>query len=70
MSYKDLLLVRSKPFEDGASPRAAMDYLALRNHEALLAWRMRRVTGGFHPASRSSRAWLPSWLRPDVARGA
>jgi len=68
MNYKDMLLVRSRIFEDGEQ-RAAMDYLALRNHEALLAWRMRRVTGGFHRASRASRAWLPSWLRVDAQRG-
>jgi hypothetical protein len=70
MSYKEILLARSRFFEDGAPQRAAMDYLALRNHEALRAWRVRRVTGGFHPASRASRAWLPAWLRVDAARGA
>jgi hypothetical protein len=68
MTYKELLLARSQVIDDGAPQRAAMDYLALRNHEALLAWRLRRVTDGFHPASRPPRASLPAWRRADAAR--
>ena len=70
MTYKDILLVRSQGFEEGAPQRAAMDYLAFRNHEALRAWRARRVTDGFHRASRAPHAWLPSWLRTGASRGA
>jgi hypothetical protein len=68
MSYKELLLARSQVIDEGAPQRAAMDYMAVRNHEALRAWRVRRVTGGFHSAARASGAW--SWLRTDAARGA
>lgn len=68
MTYKDLLLIRSQGFEEVAPQRGALDYLALRNHEALRAWRVRRVTDGFHRSSRASRAWLPSWLRVDASR--
>jgi hypothetical protein len=68
MTYKEILVARSQHFQDSAPQRSAMDYLALRNHEALRAWRVRRVTGGFHTASPTSRAWLPAWLRGDAAR--
>lgn len=68
MSYKDILLVRSQAFAENELPGAAMDYLAQRNREALKEWRMRRVTGGFHSKAVNHRAWLPSWLRPDLSR--
>jgi hypothetical protein len=69
MSYKDMLLVRSKSCEEGELQRAAMDYLAFRNLEALRAWRLRRVTGGMHKASRTARGWLPAWIHPNTQRG-
>jgi hypothetical protein len=62
MSYKELLLNRSKSCQDVEWQSAAMDYLALRNHEALCAWRKRRVTAGMHKAARVARGWLPSWI--------
>jgi hypothetical protein len=69
MNYKDLLLVRSKSCEDTELQRAAMDYLAFRNLEALRAWRVRRVTGGMHTTSRASRGWLKSLINVDAPRG-
>jgi hypothetical protein len=65
MSYRDMLLIRSQAFQE-SELNAAMDYLALRNREALRAWRVRRVTGGFHSRTVFPRAWLPSWLRPEI----
>jgi hypothetical protein len=67
MSYKDMLLVRSQAFED-SERHSAMDYLALKNREALRAWRVRRVTGGFHSKTDAQRNWLHSWLRPEGPR--
>lgn len=67
MSYKDMLLVRSQAFEE-SELHSALDYLDLRNREALQAWRVRRVTGGFHSSQVLHRNWLPSWLRPEGAR--
>jgi hypothetical protein len=69
MTYKDMLLVRSKSCEDGELQRAAMDHLEFRNHEALRAWRVRRVTAGMHKASRVSPGWLPAWMHRNFQRG-
>ena len=49
MTYKDLLLHRHQRILAAPRDPGVLDYLALRNRDALRAWRERFLRHGFHP---------------------
>lgn len=64
MSYKRLLLDRHVACSDGVSESAPLDYIALRNRDALRAWHQRSV--GVPALMESERKG--SWLRRLAGR--
>jgi hypothetical protein len=51
MTYREVLIHRHRQIMAAPPDAGVMDYLALRNRDALQAWRERFLIQGMHPTS-------------------
>ena len=58
MTYKQMLIQRYHSARREEAPREPLDYLALRNLDALRAWRRRRLEQADHTPRNPQSAWL------------
>lgn len=58
MTYKQLLIHRYYSARHDENPRDPLDYMAMRNLDALRAWRRRRLAQADQTPHRHESAWL------------
>ena len=58
MTYKQLLIHRYHSVRADENPRDPLDYMAMRNLDALRAWRRRRLEQADQTPRRHESAWL------------
>lgn len=64
MTYKQMLIQRYHSARCENTPRETLDYMGLRNVEALRDWQRRRLEQADQTPRRHSSAWLSNARRP------
>jgi hypothetical protein len=63
MTYKQMLIQRYHSTRRDETPREPLDYMALRNFDALRAWRRRRLEQADQTPRHPRSAWLSNSRR-------